>query len=224
MDQGWSVKQLIRGLVLSRAYRMGSGHHPGNAARDPDNIALWRMNVRRLEVEAMRDAILAVSGQLELDVPEGSPVMNLRLAEIGRGATIAAWEKSNGRSVYLPVLRNRLPSMFEVFDFAEPSSVMGRRDVTTVSTQALFMMNSRFVMEQSRLAAGQWIRRHPAQPAARLQLAYELALGRPPADPEVRRALAFVEATRGATTDRERQAWAGLCQALFASAEFRYVQ
>ena len=215
----WSVKSMIRTIVLSRTYRLSSRHDEAAHAADPENHLLWRMNLRRLEVEALRDAMLAVSGQLDLEPAIGSPVMTARMGDMGRRSSSAQWAQSDKRTVYLPVVRNDLPGMFEVFDFAEPSSVIGRRDITTVSTQALFMMNNPLVLEQSNTLAALLARRHPSQPEARVQLAYEMAFGRLPESDEERRALAFVMHI-GDSPD----AWSALCQALFASAEFRYLQ
>jgi len=216
---GWSVMSMIRSIVLSRTYRLSSRQDQAGQEIDPDNLLLWRMNPRRLEVEALRDAMLAVGGQLDTEPAQGSPVMNARLGEMGRRATTTRWADSDKRSIYLPVVRNDLPGMFEVFDFAEPSSVIGRRDVTTVSTQALFMMNNPFVLEQARRMAQMLSARHPSQVGERVSLAYERAYGRPPSEKEVERALAFVNENGG-----EGAAWAAFCQALLASAEFRYVQ
>ena len=116
-------------------------------AADPENRLLWRTNRRRLDAECIRDTILAVSGQLEHD--DGGPELSRRTSP-----RITAYQQSGTRrSVYSPVFRNALPELFEAFDFADPSMVVGRRNVSTVAPQALYLMNHPFILEQSRHAA-----------------------------------------------------------------------
>ncbi len=232
VDHGWSVKKTIREIVLSRGYRMGASHQARNHRLDPDNRWFWRMNRRRLEVESIRDALLAVSGRLDLTRPEASPVLSYRRGfDIGRGQGTMPEDysvKMRQRSVYVPVLRNFLPAMYETFDFPEPSETKGRREVTTVPTQALFLMNSPFVLEQARYAAEKMLAAGLPGEAQRVTRAYREVLGRPPTADEIRRSLEYVKATReaesaaGESPGPELAAWARLYQALFASAEFRY--
>ncbi len=224
MEDGWSVKGMIRRIMLSRAYRMSSEHQEKNYAVDPDNTLLWRMTMRRLEVEAIRDAILAVSGNLDLEPPEnGSVVAGFKPGEIGRNkGTLPDWIQMNHRSVYLPVVRNFLPDMFETFDFAEPSSVIGRRDVTTVSTQALFMLNSAFILEAARNTAKRVMTSGTLSAPEKVDWLYLRALGRHSSKAETQRVLTYID--MAASGKNVVDAWAGFCQTLFASAEFRYLQ
>ena len=219
MEGGWSVKALIRSIVLSRAYQRGSDPEPANVAVDPDNRLLWRMAPRRLEAEALRDAILAVSGKLELKPPTGSPVAHLQSTrEIGRGQSAGAQDIGNAyRTVYQAVVRDYVHDFMMAFDFADPGNITGRREVTTVATQALFLMNSSFVVAQSRAAAERLLGETHADDAARVEAAYLRMYARRPTTEERSRALKFLE---GAPRP---QAWAGFCQALMASAEFRYL-
>ena len=222
MDQGWSTKKMVREIVLSRAYRLSSADNERNDNIDPGNVLLWRANRRRLEVEAIRDSLLLISGRLDLKPPVESPVMEFRRGRSidgkgGRGKT-APDDYSVSmlcRTVYVPVVRNFLPEMFETFDFPEPSETKGVRDVTTVPTQALFMMNSKFAIEQSRFAANKLLSNPALTPQARVTRAYREVLGRTPTAPELARSLEFVKAS-------DAVAWEHLYQALFASAEFRY--
>jgi hypothetical protein len=255
MDQDWSTKKLIRELVLSRAYRLSATPVERNEKADPDNNLLWRANRRRLEVESIRDSLLMIAGQLDLNPPSASPVQSYPRAQP------VARRRNNGvedyaatehyRSVYVPVVRNMLPEMFELFDFPEPSETKGVRDVTTVPTQALFLLNGRFVIEQSRAAAAKLLASPSPTPEARVTQAYREVLGRAPTPAELTRALIFVhsaqeEATPSSTVPTtsllgrrqarrqpvqeaplpdispETSAWEHLYQALFASAEFRY--
>jgi len=232
VDNGWSIKKTIREIALSRAYRMSASHQAKNFKTDPDNRFYWRMNRRRLEVEAIRDAMLAVSGQIDLAPPEQSPVMRYRRGfDVGRGAGTVPEDysvKMRHRSVYVPVLRAFVPPMFDTFDFPEPSETKGRRDVTTVPTQALFLMNSPFVLEQARQAAAKLLAEGPMTAAGRVGRVYREVLGRVASVEEIRLSLEFVktsgaaELVSGDTESSERAAWARLYQALFASAEFRY--
>lgn len=220
VEHGWSVKKMIREIMLSEVYRRDSTHDAGAHDRDPENRLLWRAHVRRLQAEPLRDALLSVSGRLNAESPPGSPVMYRPFKDLRRATGALDDDWRTRRSVYLPILRGFVPPFFQIFDFAEPSQVMGRRDVTTVSTQALFFMNNAFLMEQARHAAGRLLASE-IKPGQRLAKAYRLCLGRRPTREEVAASKAFLRAS-GAGKPRER--WAGLFQALFASAEFRYLR
>ena len=228
MHDGWSVKKLVRSIVLSRTYRLASTYEETSYAVDPDNHLVWRMSQRRLEVEAFRDAMMSFSGTLDLEAPTGSIVSSFNVGEIGRnpradGDTITG----NHRSVYLPILRSSLPTILETFDFADPSMVKGARDVTTVSTQALFLLNSDFVREQSRVAAQRVLSRNGLDDRGRIEFAYRLAYSRAPSKAENERALGFLDASTEPDSSTGKNtsiaAWSSFCQALFASAEFRYL-
>ena len=228
--EGWSVKKMVRALVLSRTYQLAATYSRANAAVDPANHLLWRMAPRRLEAEAIRDAMLAVAGTLDLKRPAGSAVSHLQSQEVrGVNAAVATGPFARCRSVYLPILRNNVPAVLDVFDFAEPTMVTGSRDVTTVAPQALFMMNNPLVLEQSQKFAGRVLAEKQLSDTERVELAYRLSLGRRPTAGEVRRVADYVNAF-GAESKNARDpeklridAWATFCQALFASAEFRYL-
>jgi hypothetical protein len=230
MDDGWSVKRMVRQIALSRAYLLSSEHSEANYTADPDNRLVWRMTRRRLDAEVIRDAVLAASGQIDLARPEGSTVLRLGNGEIGRDLRAAGLTReTNVRSIYLPMARGVVPEMLSVFDVADPSLVVGQREITTVATQALYMMNSPFVMEQSLKMAEQLIHQ-TSEDALRVDLAYQRALSRPATASERERMLAFVsqydDALQAAGTKAEQArlaAWSSVCQAIFASAEFRYV-
>ena len=229
MDDGWSVKRTIRRIMLSATYQQGSGFDRAKHQADPENDYLWRMNQRRLEAEAIRDSILAVSGKLDKDPPHGSQIMNMGTFQLLRQVRRGEFsDTSNGRSVYLPIYRSALLEVLDVFDLADPNNVSGQRDVTTVPPQALFMMNSDFVMRQA-TAFAQRVGGERSE-LARIDTAYKLALGRMPTAVERERATSFMRGfamddfrnTRNALRSQEN-ALAAFCQALFASAEFRYV-
>ena len=223
---GWSVKKMIREIVLARAYRLASNESPENFRKDPENRLLWRANVKRLEAEALRDAILAASGQLELDPVEKSVVAKVGNGNIGRGITIPrnALENVTHRSVYLPIVRNHLPEFLRAFDFAEPSMIVGRRQETTVPAQALFLLNSPFVIEQAKAMAESLLTEENTATEKLVAKAYQRALARSPSDNELAQAMKFHQEALAAKGDNAAQdSLAHLCHAIFASAEFRYL-
>src|SRR5438046_1575342 len=190
MEQGWSFKKIIRALMLSSTYQMSSELDPMAYAKDPENKLMWRMNRRRLDAEAIRDAVLAVSGQLDLTMGGSLSPTNdapLDAAAMASNAQVA----SSRRSLYLPVIRNDTPDLFQVFDFADPHVITGKRHTTTAPTQALFMMNSPFMLEQSRQWAERLIAATPGNDAQRVVCAYTQAFGRPATTEEAERALRF---------------------------------
>jgi hypothetical protein len=212
VEDGWSVKKLVRRVVLSRTYRLSSVNQTEALAADPDNRLVWHMNRRRLDAECIRDTMLFVSGQLKLD--RGGPTFPPTLvADYGYRHT------DTRRSVYAPVFRNALPQLFEVFDFADPSVTTGRRNVSTVAPQALFLMNHPFVIEEAKHAAHCLLAEKGLDDDGRITRAYRLALGREPSAGERRVALKFL----ADKSDKAPEAWPMFCQALFASLDFRYV-
>jgi mono/diheme cytochrome c family protein len=229
-DQNWSLKKLIRSIVLSRVYRLSSSHHAGNYVIDPSNKYLWRMERRRLDAEEIRDAMLAASGQLDLARPDGSPVLGLDNGQVRGGKMLQEARKpTNYRSVYLPVLRGLVPEMLQVFDVADPSLIVGQRDVTTVAPQALFMMNNPFALGQSALTARRVLTTGGPGPDGRIDLAYQLALGRPARPREKSLIKDYLANYRKAVASADGKvnpqfaAWTSFCQTLFASGEFRYL-
>ena len=161
---GWSIKRLVRTIVLTRAYRLGSDASSENLAADPENELVWHHNPRRLDAEEIRDATLAAAGQLDLARPEGSPAMNLPVIELTNNGVqakrlSALAQSSRHRSVYLPLLRGLTPNSLAIFDFAEQGMVTGDRDTTTVAPQALYLLNDPFVRSESRALADRLLRR-----------------------------------------------------------------
>ena len=214
IEQDWSVKKLVREIMLSRTYQSSSeAKHDSLAAPlpDPENRLLWRANRRRLDAESIRDTMLFVSGQLseERGGPSFKPGIS---ADYGFQYTGAR------RSVYVPAFRNALPEIFEAFDFADPSVVTGVRNVSTVAPQALFLMNHPFVREQAKFAAERLAAEKLKSDDARLERAYQLVLGRSPSAGEIAVAKKLLE-----KETKSIEAWTDLFHSLFASADFRYV-
>ncbi len=232
MADGWSVKRLIRTIVLSRAYQLGSAWDKKNYEADPDNVLLWRASPRRLDAEAIRDAMLAASGMIALTPPHGSVVANVGDGYIGKGIRPEVFDiTANYRSVYLPIVRDFVPDALGIFDFAEPSLVVASREVTNVPSQALYLMNNAFVIQQSQVMAKR-ILATPLNYPQRIALAYQLTLSRPPTEAERARADAYlrtearglIPAKSGSIPAASETSWATFCQALFACAEFRYLR
>ncbi|HSI35330.1 MAG TPA: PSD1 and planctomycete cytochrome C domain-containing protein [Tepidisphaeraceae bacterium] len=235
VKDGWSVKRLIKSIVLTSTYQQSAAFDKAKFERDPENHLLWRQNQRRLEAEAIRDAMLAVSGQINPTPPTASIAIDLPNIPLGVGGArfnpAELVSSTTHRSVYLPILRNLTPESLDVFDFADNANVTGQRDVTTVPPQALYVMNSPFVIRLSRAmtdrVAGAGLQADPA----RIDYAYKLALGRPATPVEKDRAAAYLQAflrdPKAATSrdpyQNKHAAWSSLCQALMASAEFRYL-
>jgi hypothetical protein len=227
---GWSLKRLHRLILTTQAYRMSTAYDARAARADPDNRLLWRFHRRRLEVEAIRDGILAVSGTLDrtmggslLTTPNFGYVTNDQSAN-------AARYDSPRRSLYLPVIRNAVYDVFQVFDFVEPSIENGKRSSTTVAPQALFLLNGSFMLAQSRALAERMLREAGDDPA-RLERAFRLAYGRPPSAPERAELLGYLReyAARLSSSEsdparRRLLAWQSVAQILFASSEFVYVE
>jgi Protein of unknown function (DUF1553) len=208
MAEGWSVKQLVRSIVLSRAYRQ-SGSNPAAQKADPENRLVARYGRKRLEAECIRDAMLAVGGKLSAD--RGGPTYPASLAaDYGYKGT------DTRRSVYQPIFRNSLPEALEAFDLADPSLVTGVRNTSTVAPQALFLLNHPFPAEQAKHAAARLLSEGLTDDTARITRAYRLTLGRDPTVGEREVATKFL-AKAGP------DGWAAVFHALLASADFRYV-
>jgi len=220
MAGGWSVKELIREVVLSRSYRQASTYRADAFEKDPDNRLLWRANKRRLDAEVIRDSMLAVSGLLDTSRRPGSLVAELdgpSVSLIGFNTKLPAdLDGSHRRSVYLPALRDHLPDVLEHFDFATPTLVTGDRDVTNVPLQALYLMNGAFVQDQAAALAQRVMKEQPTE-AKRIRRAFTLCFHRPPDAAERKLAETFFQSAPG----DEAKLMAAYCHALLSSAEFR---
>ena len=196
IQEGWSIKKLIRSVVLSRTYQLSSEAVAANVA-DPANRFVWRHTPRRLQAEELRDAMLVAAGKLNLSRPEGSPAKELKVMELPNNGPIARKlgeeaGKSLSRSVYLPLLRGLVPVSLEAFDFAEQGMVTGTRDTTTVATQALYLLNDPFVRRQSLTLAEKLLERTDLDDSTRINLAYRLTLGRTATPNEINRAVSYL--------------------------------
>jgi hypothetical protein len=228
VEQGWSIKASLRSIMLSSTYQMSCEFDSSAYAKDPDNRSFWRMNRRRLEAEALRDAILAVSN--ELDRTLGGTVAPTNMAAMPDLSQTPPAIESKRRSIYLPVIRNNIGDLFQAFDFPDPHVVSGKRHATTAPTQALFMLNSPFISQQAGHCADVLLASPGQTEAQRITAAYERALGRQPSKKEADRSLQFIAATSGGGDSgkdipaERREAWEHFCQALLVSTEFRFLE
>jgi hypothetical protein len=202
IDGGWRFKPLHRDIVLSETYRQSAAQPSAN---DTDNRLLAHAGVRRLEAEQVRDALLAVTGKLDLATS---------------GASVTTSEPR--RSIYTKVKRNTRDPLLELFDSPESFSSVSLRNVTTSPLQALLMVNSPFMMRQAEAFAQRVTKECPGDEGARLDAAYRLAFGRPPTESERRRAIAFLD-QQSKRSSGKSAAWQDFCQVLLNSSEFLYV-
>jgi hypothetical protein len=237
MRDGWSQKRLIRSLVLSRTYRLSSGHDEAAVTKDPDNRLLWRMSRQRLDAEALRDALLSVSG--ELTASTGGPALPLEYVENSSSLKPQAVNppafalrkfrpsQEFERTIYLPIVRSSQvgpAKLRDVFDFTQPAQMAGQRAQTVVPTQALFLLNNELLRNR---AGG--LARHLTQAiasrAARMDDLWLRVLNRPITSVERDDATAFLDKLQllvKAGPDAEYQLWLELCHTLLASNEFLY--
>ena len=265
VESNWSVKSVVRDIALSRVYRMKSTYNKKYHEYDPDNALVWRANPRRLDAEAIRDAMLSISGEIEFERPRASEVAKAgyvgvrqgqlgnplarnrqpgggfsaggrrttgrRTSFAGRGsrqsrtsATQLDMEAAKFRSVYLPIVRDEEPRSLSVFDFADSSAIIGKREESSTADQALYMMNNKFVLQQSESFASR-LEGEASQLREQIGRAFLLAYGRPPTAGERSAMTTFVQKFAPTTTLRSRGhlTLSAVCQSLFASAEFRYI-
>jgi hypothetical protein len=234
--EGWSLKKLLRELVLTNAFAMSSRASESADATDPDNRLLHRANVRRLDAEAVRDSILAVSGRLDRTMygpgveVHMTPFMDNNYGDdYGRPKSSGPLDGAGRRSVYQIVRRNFMNPMLVAFDFPQPLNTIGRRSVSNVPAQALILMNDPFVAEQAKVWARRVIAAKDADAPARVRRMYLEAFARPPTEAELQTATRFLDhhaevlsisPERRAT---DEQLWADLAQVLINVKEFTYL-
>lgn len=212
LDSGWSLKSLHRKLLLSSTYRQASIDRPDCRAADPENRLLWRMNRRRLELEATRDMLLAAAARLDTQMG-------------GRPVDLTAASYSRRRAVYGFIDRQDLPGMFRVFDIASPDQSSARRSRTTVPQQALFLMNSPFVIDQSRALAARPDVAELTDPAARISRLYEILFSRLATEDDLHIGRQFIDSAGSAPADSgiRLSPWEQYCQLLLLTNEGMYV-
>ncbi|MFT6241580.1 MAG: hypothetical protein ACJAQT_003679 [Akkermansiaceae bacterium] len=205
IKNNWSIKSLIREITLSRTYQLSSQTTDNH---DPENRLLSHANRKRLEAELIRDTALLLSGQL--DPARGGPTIR-NAGQYDLNYTF----DSKRRSVYVPWFRNSMLDLFEVFDAPNPNLVVGNRSVTNLPTQALFLMNSPFIREQSQRTAQGLLKEK-----ATITDAYQLILSRPPTPSELTTTQSFLNQF---PPTQKQEAWSQLSQSLFACLDFRFL-
>lgn len=212
MQEGWSLKKLHKRIILSRVYQQSSlvqGDRADQAIKvDPENRLYWRMNRRRLDFESMRDTLLALSGRLEH-------------RRGGRPVDLSSNPNANCRTVFGMVDRQSLPEMYRAFDFASPDQSVERRPKTTVPQQALFAMNSAFVIEQAKGLAARSIGVNDVAPERRILAMFHIVYGRDPTSMELEAVQKFLQ--DAALTAGSLTPWEQLAQVLLQSNELTYV-
>ncbi len=203
--EGWSIKKLQRWILLSSTYQQSSELRPEASAKDPENLLVWRMNRRRMDLEATRDSMLFVAGQLDESI--GGPAVDIVTSPF-----------SKRRTVYGQIERQNLPAFFRTFDFATPDSHSPQRFTTTVPQQALFLMNSPFVIELAAALVQRPEIASAGETSQRIQQLYVLLFGRGPTDEEADLGEQFV-----AAQDNSEANWQRYAQALMLSNEFVFI-
>ena len=211
VEQGWSIKSLHREIMLSATYQLSSDRNESNQQIDADNRYLWRMTRRRLDVEAWRDALLATSGRLD--------------GKLQGPSTNLADASNNRRTVYAFISRHELDNMLRLFDFPDANITASVRAETTVPQQQLFVLNSPFMIEQSKAFAARVLIEAADGLEDRIQHAYRLAFGRKASPGELKVGLEYLKAIDPPEQKdlNNLDRWERYAQALLASNEFLYI-
>lgn len=225
-EHGWSVKSLIRSLVLSRVYRLESRETERSRLlirRDPGNTLFGRTSPRRLEAEALRDGFLAVSGRLDPSRPSGSILVDFTYhADIIHPDRVKALGELEGprRTIYVPSLRGHRHRLYDLFDYPDDESVNSARNSSSVPTQGLYLMHNEFVMDCAKSLAERVKREEPSSPTARLERLYRLCFSRKPTPEELAADLEFLE-LQSASADSE-SSWTRLAHTFLIGGEFLF--
>lgn len=221
IESGWSIKHIQRLIVSSATYRQSSARDLESEAADPENRLLWRYPVRRLEAEAIRDFLLASTG--EIDLARGTSLLHVGNREFLFDHTSIDKTKydSHLRAIFLPVIRNHLYDLYDLFDYSDAATVQGDRGSTIVAPQALFMLNSALVHDSAKRLAQRLQATDFASDEQRIRYLHLALYGRNPTKQEAAVMLAFIQRV-GAESRAER--WNYLCQAAIAANDFLFVR
>ncbi len=223
VEQGWSMKAIHRMIMLSNTYQMSSDYDVRANEVDPENILLWRMPRRRLEAEAIRDAVMSASGGLSFTA--GGSLLTYKdrqyVTNTAKGGNVD-YDRPI-RAVYIPVVRSSMYEVFSAFDLPDPTSSNGDRDSTVVAPQALFMMNSSVMLQHSRKMADTLLEKSTLDDAARIREAYERALSRPATTLEIDQALTYIARMEKEWNGDRTKAWQSFCKSLLSTNEFIYL-
>ena len=226
VKNGWSLKRMHRRMLLTSAYQMTSRADSAADAIDPDNKLLHNMPLRRLEAEAIRDAMLAVSGRLDKTMfgPGVLPHLTPFLSGRGRPSVSGPLDGNGRRTIYLSVHRNFLTPMLMAFDYPVPFSTIGKRSVSNVPAQALTLLNNPFVLQQAAVWAWRVLGDGDLSAKQRIDKMYQMAFGRPPSAQELEDSLAFVEEQgRHYGSVDDVRVWTDMGHVMFNVKEFIFV-
>lgn len=222
LEDGWSIKKLHKRIMLSAVYQQASGGADANAARlDPTNKLYRGFDRQRLDAESIRDGIMLVAGTLDLSTAGPHPFPDIMKTRFTQHRPFRDVYETNRRSVYLMTQRLHKHPFLGLFDGPDTNKTTGQRRESTVPLQALFMMNSDFMKEQS-AAFAKRIMNEAQDDAARLDFAHETALGAPPADAQRQQAMAYIK-EYAAASGSEDAAWTSYAKLLLSSNAFLYV-
>lgn len=223
VENGWSLKHLHRTIMLSRTYQMSTRLQEAGYEADPENELLWRFRRRRLMGEETRDSIIAVGTGLDQTM-YGTLMSVENHAYVNSTGTASTLNYNNARrSVYLPVIRSGVFDVLQTLDFPDPSMTSGERQTSTVAPQALLMMNSDLVHEQS-LAIAEQLLKSPLDETQRILAIYSRILKRQPSAEELSAATNFIHSSGLSAESNAATAWQSLCRVLISSNEFSYIE
>jgi Protein of unknown function (DUF1553) len=212
VDSGWSIKAMHRAIMLSAAYQQSSMPEAKTLKADPDNLLFGRMNRRRLESEAIRDSLLAVSGKLDKAVG-GPAIRDLNTMR---------------RTLYVMTIRSDRATYQFLFDAADPNVIVEKRMDSTVAPQSLFLLNHPFALAQTKALVERLIKDAPSGERAKIAWLYQQLYGREPSSQEIKIGQSALAQARGAAKDNKADdsnsaAWEEYCQVLLCANEFVYV-
>jgi hypothetical protein len=223
VENGWSIKKMQRLIMLSKTYQMSAEYDAATKAKDPEDRLLSHFPRQRLSIEEIRDAFLAIGGDLDLTMGGTLDPGVGTDGETSASRISMNPESTNRRSIYLPLRRSNLPTLYMLFDFGDATSPEGHRNPTTVATQALFVMNSPLVIREAKALADRVLKQNKKD-SARIEEAYVAILDRRPDASEIDRGLSYIQSLHHKWGEiDEAKAWQSFCHALMASNEFMYV-
>ncbi|HEV8147998.1 MAG TPA: PSD1 and planctomycete cytochrome C domain-containing protein [Bryobacteraceae bacterium] len=223
MRSGWSIKAMHRTIMLSSAYRMSSEPGPKAAQTDPENLLLSHFNRRRLEIEELRDGLLAIDGSLDLAMGGTLQTGTGTDGENAAGRLSMDPVKVKRRTVYLPLRRANLPTLLNLFDFGDATTPNGKRLLTNVAPQALFMMNSDFVFERADKFAQALLAEPAPSDTERLRRSYLRIVNRAPAAAEIDAGLSYIRNYAAKYGKSPADGWQSFCHVLMLSNDFVYL-
>ncbi len=224
VSNGWSLKKMHRGMMLSSTYQMATDSDPKSTTADPENTLFSRFNRQRLDIEEIRDSMLAIDGSLDLTM-HGTLQKGFGTDKENSSDRLSMNpELIRRRTVYIPLRRANLPTLLNLFDFGDATTVNGKRSLTNVAPQALFMMNSDFVSDRAKNIAKSVLDDEKLDNRARIEQIYLRTLDRNPAAEEIDGAFTFMDRLKQKFNRADLEAWQSFCHVLLTSNEFIYLE